>query len=116
MARTLDKVIASLPKEEQEAIAHRTQELVAEYLALQEVRKVMAKTQKEVAKKLKISQDGVSRIEKRNDLYVSTLRNYIEALGGRLRIVAELPGHPTINISEFSSPRKKNTGSQRKKS
>lgn len=115
MAKTLNEIIAAMPKERQKRIEQHAQELIEEHLALQEVRKAMAKTQKDVAKTLKISQDGVSRIEKRNDLYVSTLRNYIEALGGRLNIVAELPGHPAVTISEFSSPRKKTAAVKRKK-
>ncbi len=100
--RTVDAIIAKLPREEQEAIARRSQELIAEYMALQELRKAMDLTQKDVARELGIAQDGVSRLEKRSDLLISTLRKYIEAMGGTLRIVAEFPDRPPVAITGFS--------------
>ena len=57
MARTAKDVLASLPKDRQTRIQKRSQELVAEYMALQELRKAMELTQKDVAEKLSISQD-----------------------------------------------------------
>ncbi|MFT4929639.1 MAG: DNA-binding XRE family transcriptional regulator [Phenylobacterium sp.] len=102
MGRSFKEVIGSLPKEEQDAIQKQSSQLKAEYMALQEIRKAMDMTQKEVASKLHIAQDGVSRLEKRSDLMISTLRKYIEAMGGKLNIVAELPNHPPIYISGFS--------------
>lgn len=102
MARTMDEVIASLPKERQKRIKKRSQELVDEYMALQEIRKARELTQKDVAKKLKISQDGVSRLEQRSDVMLSTLRKYVEAMGGSLNLVAKFPDRPPVNISGFS--------------
>jgi transcriptional regulator with XRE-family HTH domain len=104
MGRAFKDVVATLPKDEQAAIKSQSDTLKKEYMALQELRKAMSMTQKEVAAKLDISQDGVSRIEKRSDLMISTLRKYIEAMGGKLNIVAELPNLPPIHISEFSQP------------
>lgn len=57
MARTARDIIASLPQERQARIQQRSQELVKDYMALQELRKAMALTQSEVAEKLNISQD-----------------------------------------------------------
>ena len=102
MARTIDEVISSLPKEDQQTINMRSQELVEEYMALQELRKAMDLTQKDVAKKLHIAQDGVSRLEQRSDLMLSTLRKYIEAVGGKLNLVAEFPDRPPVEIIGFS--------------
>lgn len=65
MARTVSEIIAIFPKERQERIQHRSEELVQEYMALQELRKALALTQTDVAEKLHISQDGVSRLEGR---------------------------------------------------
>lgn len=102
MARTIDEVIAGLPKEEQELVNKRSNELVEEYMALQELRKAMDLTQKDIARKLKIAQDGVSRLEKRSDLMLSTLRKYVEATGGKLHLVAEFPNRPPVEIEGFS--------------
>ena len=102
MGRSFKDVITGLPQDEQEAIESQSKLLKKEYMALQEIRKAMSLTQKDVATKLDIGQDGVSRIEKRSDLMISTLRKYIEAMGGKLNIVAELPGRPPVYISEFS--------------
>ena len=102
MARTMDEVIASFPKERQKRIKKRSQELVDEYIALQEIRKARELTQKDVAKKLKISQDGVSRLEQRSDVMLSTLRKYVEAMGGSLNLVAQFPDRPPVKISGFS--------------
>ena len=59
-------------------------------------------TQKDVAKKLKISQDGVSRLEQRSDVMLSTLRKYVEAMGGSLNLVAQFPDRPPVEIAGFS--------------
>ncbi len=101
MAKKIDEVIGRLPKKRQKRIEKRSQELVQEYMALQEIRKAMALTQKDMAGKLKISQDGVSRLERRSDMLLSTLRKYIESMGGKLNLVAELPNRPPVEIAGF---------------
>ncbi len=83
-------------------IQTRAAELVAEEMALRELRKAHHRTQTTMAKQLGISQDGVSRLEKRSDLLLSTLRNYVEAMGGSLRLVAEFPGQPPVMLTGFS--------------
>jgi len=91
MARTLDEIIATLPKAERDAIAIRAQELVAEEMSLQAIRKAMGKTQVAVAKRLKLRQDAVSKIETRADMLISTLRGYLKAVGGKLELVVTFP-------------------------
>jgi len=102
MVRTMNEFIASLPKERQKRIRKRSKKLVEEYMALQEIRKARELTQKDVAKKLKISQDGVSRLEQRSDVMLSTLRKYVEAMGGSLNLVAQFPDRPPVEIAGFS--------------
>lgn len=102
MAKTVDEIISQMPKKRQKRIDKRTEELLAEEMALQDLRKALKLTQKYVAKKLDIGQEGVSRLEQRSDLMLSTLRNYIEAMGGTLRITAEFPNHTSVNLSGFS--------------
>jgi len=102
MARTLEEVVASLPKKQQKRIEKQFKEMKAEYLALQDLRKAMELTQEQVAAELNMKQGNLSRLEKRSDLMISTLRKYIEAMGGRLNIVAEFPDRPPVNILGFS--------------
>ncbi len=71
---------------------------VAEELSLQELRKARELTQERMAELLQIRQENVSRLEKRSDLLVSTLRSYIEAMGGNLKVIVEFPEQPPIEI------------------
>ena len=75
-----------------------TAELVAEEMSLQDLRKALKQTQVRVARELGIKQENVSRMEKRTDLLISTLNGYVEAMGGRLRLVAEFPGRPPVAL------------------
>ncbi len=70
-------------------------------MALEELRKAKQLTQTEVAKILELPQSSVSRIEQRTDLYLSTLRNYIHAMGGVLQIQAIFPDGSVV-IDHFS--------------
>src|ERR1019366_9257544 len=71
------------------------------FRSLQELRHAVNKTQKTVARTLNMGQDGVSRLEKRSDLLLSTLRNYVEAVGGSLTLVAQFPDKEPIAIGGF---------------
>ena len=101
MARTLDEVIRGLPLDQQRDIAAKAAQLIAEEMTLRDLRKAHEFTQTRVAEALHISQDGVSRIEKRSDFLLSTLRSYVEAMGGQLRLIAEFPGREPITISNL---------------
>jgi DNA-binding transcriptional regulator YiaG len=103
MVRSLDEVIASLPEAEQAKIEARAKELIAEELSLREIRKAMGKTQVAVAKRLKVGQDTVSKIETRTDMLISTLRGYLQAVGGELELVAKLPGRPPVRLEALGS-------------
>ena len=65
-------------------------ELLAE-MPLHELRQARALTQQELAEKLKVNQPAISKLEQRADVYISSLRSYIEAVGGKLKIVADFP-------------------------
>jgi hypothetical protein len=67
-------------------------------MSLRELRHAVNKTQKTVARTLNMGQDGISRLEKRSDLLLSTLRNYVEAVGGSLTLVAQFPNQEPIAI------------------
>ncbi len=101
MAETLESVIAFLPKEQQEAIAQQTMKLIAEEMTLRELRKARERSQQAVGEILAINQAAVSKIERRTDMYVSTLRSFIEAMGGELEIIARFPDRAPIRINQF---------------
>ncbi|HVH75296.1 MAG TPA: XRE family transcriptional regulator [Stellaceae bacterium] len=98
MGRTLDQVIAELPPERRERVEARYQELKQEVEGLRELREIAGKAQLDVAAALHIKQPSVSKIEKQTDMYLSTLRNYIEAIGGKLELVVKLPRRPAIRL------------------
>jgi DNA-binding transcriptional regulator YiaG len=68
---------------------------------LAEVRRAMKLSQDEIAQTLQIGQGAVAKIEKRTDMYVSTLRRFIEAMGGELEIVARFADH-SVKIKNFA--------------
>ncbi len=70
-------------------------------MPLHELRRARALTQQELAERLKVSQPAVAKMEQRADVYVSSLRSYVEAVGGQLKIVAEFP-EGEIAITNFS--------------
>jgi DNA-binding XRE family transcriptional regulator len=103
MTRTLEEVIRGLPLDQQREIAARAAELIEEETTLRDLRKARELTQTQLAEALHISQDGVSRIEARSDFLLSTLRSYVEAMGGRLRLIAEFPHRRPVIISGLDS-------------
>ena len=75
-------------------------ELLAE-MPLHELRRARALSQRDLAEKLKVNQPAVAKMERRTDVYVSSLRSYIEAAGGRLKIIAEFP-EGEVAITNFA--------------
>ena len=98
-SKTLEEVLNQLPPEHRKKIDERTNELIAEIMSLRELRKVREQTQEHIAETLGITQENVSRIEKRRDLLVSTLRRQVEALGGRLSLIARFPDRPSVELT-----------------
>ncbi len=103
-----DKIRKMRPAERRK-IEVRAAELIAEEMTLRELRHARKLTQVRVAKLLGITQDSVSRLEKRSDLLLSTLRKTIRAMGGELSLVAEFRDRPSVMISgiaeEDSTPK-----------
>ena len=99
MVTKLSDIMAQLPPERQAKIEARAQELILENMTLQDMRKARKLTQESMAELLGIRQDSVSRLEKRADLLLSTLRSYVKAMGGDLKLVAEFPDRPSVIIS-----------------
>lgn len=98
MPVTLDEILNEMPEERRARILQRAQEISAE-IDLRELRRLRRLTQARLSKRLKIGQEGVSRIEKRSDLYISTLRGYVEGVGGKLSLVVEFPDRPPVVLA-----------------
>jgi len=102
MATTLKEKMERLDAKRRRKVAARAAELIAEEMSLRDLRRALEKTQVHMAKALGIGQEGVSRIEQRSDLLLSTLRSYVEAMGGKLRLVAEFPNRPPVVLSSVA--------------
>jgi len=90
MARKFGELRAKMSPEAQSRAAARAEAMLVE-MQLQELRKARHVTQVEVAKAMSVEQAAVSKLERREDMYVSTLREYVRALGGELKLVASFP-------------------------
>jgi transcriptional regulator with XRE-family HTH domain len=116
MAIPYEEVLARESQEMQTWVEQRAAELIAEEMSLRELRRLRKLTQARLAKKLKIGQEGVSRIEKRTDLYLSTLRGYVEAMGGKLTLMVEFPDRqPVILVGLGEDANQKSSEKKAKK-
>jgi transcriptional regulator with XRE-family HTH domain len=104
MTVTLEEILNQMPEERRTRIFKRADEIRQE-INLREMRGLRKLTQARLSKKLKIGQEGISRIEKRTDLYLSTLRNYVEGLGGKLSLIVEFPDRAPVVLSGFGEKR-----------
>jgi predicted transcriptional regulator len=86
---------------EAQAAAEAEAVRLGEHMDLAEVRRALKLSQDEIAQTLQIGQGSVAKIEKRTDMYVSTLRRFIPAMGGELEIVARSPDH-AVAIRNFA--------------
>jgi DNA-binding XRE family transcriptional regulator len=101
MSVNVNEIIAKLSPAQRKKVEARAAELIDEEMSLRQLRKARKLTQVRMAKSLGISQDGVSRLEKRSDLLLSTLRKTVEAMGGKLSLVAEFPDRPPVILSSL---------------
>jgi transcriptional regulator with XRE-family HTH domain len=99
MPITLKDKMKELSPAQRKKVEARAAELIAEEMTLRELRHARKLTQVKMAKTLGITQDGVSRLEKRSDLLLSTLRKTVEAMGGNLSLVAEFPDRAPVVLS-----------------
>ena len=112
MATNVEDKIKNLNAAQRKKVEARVAELIAEEMTLRELRHARKLTQVRLAKKLGITQDSVSRLEKRSDLLLSTLRKTVEAMGGNLSLVAEFPDREPVVLSGIAEddPGPKPTG------
>lgn len=99
MGTTLKDKMAQLPPARRARIEDEAERLHAEYLTLKELRKAKALTQENMAKTLGIRQATVAQMEKRSDLMLSTLRSYVEAMGGTLCLTVAFPDREPVSLT-----------------
>lgn len=100
MAKKFSQLLAQLPPERLARIEEETQAMLQE-MALADLRKARRMSQAELARNMGIKQPSVADMEKRTDMYISTLRSLIEGMGGKLEIVASFPD-AEVRIKNFS--------------
>ncbi|MBI3524202.1 MAG: XRE family transcriptional regulator [Betaproteobacteria bacterium] len=98
MAKKLDHLLAKLPTKRRASIEVRAGELAT----LKDLRQAVAQTQQDLAATLGVGQDTISRLEKRSDMLLSTLRRYVEAMGGKLELVAQFPNRSPVVIDHLA--------------
>ena len=103
MVRNVNEIIKTLPASRRRKIDQRASALIAEEMTLQELRRARAMTQVRMAKSLGVAQKQISEIEKRTDMHISTLRRSIEAMGGKLSLVAEFPDREPVMLAGITS-------------
>src|ERR1700691_5163989 len=99
MPTNVDDIIKKLRPAQRRKVEARAAELIAEEMTLRELRHARKLTQVRVARTLGGTQDSGSRLEKRSDLLLSTLRKTVEAMGGNLSLVAEFPDRAPVVLS-----------------
>ena len=100
MAKSFDELVKrTATKKTQAKAARRAQELLRELL-LSEIRQLAGKSQQEVAQTLGMKQPSLSKLENQTDMQISTLRKIVQALGGKLEVLARFP-KGTVKIDQF---------------
>jgi DNA-binding XRE family transcriptional regulator len=112
MPTNVDDIIKALSPAQRKKVEARAAQLIAEEMTLRELRHARKLTQVRMAKTLGITQDSVSRLEKRSDLLLSTLRKTVQAMGGKLSLVAEFPDRAPVVLAGIAEegPGQKSTG------
>jgi len=96
MTIKLQKVFKSLPKNRQKKIKQKADQYIREYKTLQDLRKDLGLTQSDIASTQGVRQVNISNLEKRNDMHLSTLKKYVEAMGCQLEINIRMPNDHAV--------------------
>jgi len=102
MTRQLDDFLKAFTPAERAEIQTRARALIEDELTLRALRQAHDLTQERMAELLGVKQENISRMERRADLLLSTLSSYIEAMGGKLKLVAEFPERSPVVIKNLS--------------
>ena len=100
MARKFSELEAKMSPESRKWVKQEVTKALAK-MPLNELRNARGLSQKMLAEALNIQQPAIAKLEKRTDMYISTLRSHIEAMGGELEVIARFPDGD-VRISNFS--------------
>jgi len=109
MSVSHDEVMESLTPERRARIKTKAKEIFEEEMTLRDLRTVQHLTQARLAELLGVEQDSVSRMERRTDMLLSTMTSFVEAMGGKLSLIAEFPNRRpyTVKLSDLASKAQK---------
>jgi DNA-binding XRE family transcriptional regulator len=110
MPTPLSDILKSLPPGRRSRIEADAARDVAKIMSLRDMRKARQLSQEQLADALGMEQESVSRLERRDDLLLSTMRKYVAAMGGELRLIAEFPDQPPIRIKTLGELRRQRVG------
>lgn len=99
MGRSRQEIMATLSAEDKASVDARVSELLGEVEGLKALRLLTKRSQEQIAQGLGIKQPAVLKMERQTDLYLSTLRRFVEAAGGKLELRIELPGTGPIRLT-----------------
>lgn len=99
MAKKFGQLLETMTEERREKIKKRANFLLLE-MALQELRQSRKLTQEDLAYALGLNQSALSKMEHQQDMYISTLKKILNAMGGKLKLVAEFPDAEVV-INQF---------------
>lgn len=94
-----DVILHDMTPKDRAAVEVEGQRIASDARTIAEARKALALTQTQVANAMEITQGALSQMEKRDDMMVSTIQSYIEAMGGKLELVAKFPGMSPFELS-----------------
>jgi transcriptional regulator with XRE-family HTH domain len=100
MKQNFNELFSKMKPEAQERVKARSSQLL-QAMALADIRRAQASTQEQLAKTLGVNQAWISRVERQTDMYLSTLRSYIEALGGELEVSARFDNY-SVRLRQFA--------------
>jgi predicted XRE-type DNA-binding protein len=100
MAKKFAELEAKMSPESREWVKQEVAKTLAE-MPLNELRNARNLSQQRLAEMLHVQQPAIAKLEKRTDMYISTLRNHIKAMGGELEVIARFPDGD-VRISNFS--------------
>ena len=103
MTVSLKDAMSRVSAKRRKKIETRAGELIAEEMTLRDLRKAHELTQEKMAELLGIKQESISSIEQRSDLLISTLRGYVEAMGGDLSLLVRFPNRPPVELNTLGS-------------
>jgi DNA-binding XRE family transcriptional regulator len=98
---TLSEELKALPQERQDSISVRVEQLRLEELTLKCLREKLGLSQAELAERLEVQQPAISKLERRQNLELNTLRSVVIALGGTIEIIVKVPDREPILLSDY---------------